>query len=78
MSQLLTPRMAEMCWVIELPTEMAQALGVAEGSLVELQVVDGRIETEILSPPSPAFVKRVQSILEKRKEAFEEMKRLGD
>lgn len=78
MTELLTPRKTELSWAVELPPEMAGALGVAQGSLIVLHAKDGRVETEILSPPSPEFAERVQYILEKHKETFEELKRLGD
>ncbi len=78
MSELLTPRKTELSWAVELPPEMAQALGVPDGSLIVLHAKDGSVETEILPPPSPELAERVQYILEKHKETFEELKRLGD
>ena len=78
MTELLTPPMTELSWAVELPPEMAEALGVACGSLVVLHARNGSIETEILPLPSPEFAGRVQYILEKNKETFEELKRLGD
>jgi len=57
---------------------MAEVLGVPEGSLIVLHAKGGSVETEILPPPSPEFAERVQYILEKNKETFEELKRLGD
>ncbi len=78
MSELLTPRKTELSWAVELPPEMAEVLGVPEGSLIVLHAKDGSVETEILPLPSPEFAERVQYILEKNKETFEELKRLGD
>ncbi len=78
MTELLTPRKTELSWAIELPPEMASALGVPEGSLIVLHVIEGRVETEIVPLPSPELAERFQEIYEKRKEAFAEMKRLGD
>ncbi|MCI0487319.1 MAG: hypothetical protein L0229_12055 [Blastocatellia bacterium] len=78
MSGLLTPQKTDRGWIVEVPPEMAETLGVAEGSLVALYAKEGTIEVEILPPPSPELKERVRQIHEKFKEAFEEMKRLGD
>lgn len=78
MSELLAPRKTELSWAVELPPEMTKALGVAEGSLVVLHANEGRIETEILPPPSPELKESVRQIYEENKELFEELKRLGD
>ena len=51
MSGILTPQKTDMGWVIEIPPEMAQALGVVEGSLAVLHVQVRAIEVEILPPP---------------------------
>jgi hypothetical protein len=78
MSSILTPQKTAMGWVIEIPKEMTRALGVAEGSLAVLHAKDGNIDIEILPPPSPELVESVRETYEEFKEAFEEMKRLGD
>ncbi|MDQ3585533.1 MAG: hypothetical protein M3407_07145 [Acidobacteriota bacterium] len=57
---------------------MAEAIGVAEDSLVVLYNKNGRIEAEILPPPSPELKESACRIYEKYKETFEELKRLGD
>jgi len=74
----LTPQKTGLGWVIEIPPEMTRALGVAEGSLAVLHAKTGTIEVEILPPPSPELVESVRETYEEFKEAFEEMKRLGD
>ena len=78
MSGALTPQKTDLGWVIEIPKEMAQAMGVAEGSLVVLYAKTGGLEVEILPPPSPELIESVRETYEEFKEAFEEMKRLGD
>ncbi|HKS43099.1 MAG TPA: hypothetical protein VJX74_20970 [Blastocatellia bacterium] len=78
MSGTLTPQKTDLGWVIEIPSEMAHTLGVAEGSLAVLHAKASGLEVEILSPPSPELENSVRRIYEKYKEAFEEMKRLGD
>jgi hypothetical protein len=78
MSITTTPQKTDLGWVIEVPYEMAQVLGVGEGSLAVLHAKDGSIEVEILPPPSPELEESARRIYEKYKDAFEEMKRLGD
>lgn len=74
----ITPRKTDLGWVIEIPTEIAQAMGVAEGSLAVLHVKEGNLDIEVLPPPSPELKAAVRRISDKHKETFEEMKRLGD
>ena len=74
----ITPRKTDLGWVIEIPTEIVKAMGVEEGSIAVLHVKDGNLGTEILPPPSPEFKSAAHRIHDKHKEAFEEMRRLGD
>jgi hypothetical protein len=78
MSSLLTPQKTDRGWVIEIPPEMTQALGVTEGSLAILHAKEGHIEVEVLPPPPPELEESVRQTCEEFKEAFEEMKRRGD
>lgn len=78
MSSVLIPKKTEQGWVIEMPPEMARAVGVAEGSLVVLHVHEGSIETEILPPLSLEMKDVAQYVIRKNKELFEELKKLGD
>lgn len=65
-------------WLIEMPSHVANAIGVEEGSRLILQVRDGNISVELLPPASPEIKERAQRIAEKFKDAFAEMKRVGD
>jgi hypothetical protein len=79
MSETIAPPKTTLNWAVEIPPEIAKVMGVAEGSVAMLRATDGKLEVEeILPPPSPELKERVQQIFEKYKEAFEEMKRLGD
>ncbi len=75
---MLTPHKTQQGWVVDVPPEMAQAMGVDEGSLVVLHTKEGTVEVEVLPPPPPDLKSSVRRIHGKYKEAFEEMKRLGD
>jgi len=78
MGSINTPTKTEQGWVVNIPSEIADSLGVAEGSIVVLHAKDGSLEVEILPPPAPELVKSSRRIFEKYKDAFAEMKRLGD
>lgn len=65
-------------WIIEMTPEMAQAAHVPEGSYIVFQLSEGKVLAEILPPASPEIERFVQKIGEKYKDAFAEMKRLGD
>ena len=65
-------------WILELPDEFAESIGVEKNSIGLLGYKDGKIEVEILPPPSPELEKSIDRIFDKYKDAFEEMKRLGD
>jgi hypothetical protein len=78
MSSILTPKKTDRGWVVEMPLEMTQELGVSEGSLAVLHPTEVGIEVEILPPVSREIKDAARRILDKHKDAFEEMKRLGD
>lgn len=74
----LAPQKTDLGWVIEVPTEIARSLEVPEGSLAVLSVTDGRLDVEILPTPTPELLQSVRETCEEFKDAFDEMKRLGD
>jgi len=74
----MTPQKTGMGWVIEVPAEIAEALQVAQGSFAVLSAKDGRLEAEIIPPPSPELIESVRETCEQFKDALDEMKRLGD
>jgi len=78
MSDLLTPEKTGRGWVMDIPPEMAAAMGVEEGSIIILYPHEGGMSYEILPPPSPELKASVRETYEQFKGAFEEMKRLGD
>ena len=74
----LAAQKTDIGWVIEVPAEIARVLGVAEGSFAVLTAKEGRLEVEVLPPPSPELIQSVHETCEEFKDAFDEMKRLGD
>lgn len=82
MSAVLTsstaPRKTDEGWIIDIPPDMADVMGIAHGSIGVLYPSQKGISIEILPPPSPKLVSSVLETCEEFHEAFEEMKRLGD
>ena len=79
MSELLTPtQVEENSWVIEMTPEIARQVKVEEGSYLVFHISEGKVSAEILPPASPEIDEFVRRISEKHREAFAEMKRLGD
>ena len=73
----ITIQKSERGWIIELPDDFATDIGAEKGSIAVLYGNNGKIETEIITP-SPELEKAVDRIYNKYKDAFAEMKRLGD
>ncbi len=78
MSGVLSPEKTGRGWIMDIPPEMANALGVEEGSVIVLYPREGSMSYEILPPLSPDMQASVLQTCEEFKEAFAEMKRLGD
>jgi hypothetical protein len=78
MSAILTPRKTTEGWVIDLPDEMAQAIGVATGSIVVLHASEEGLRTEILPPLTQEMQDISQHLLNKNRDLYTELKRLGD
>lgn len=74
----LTIQKSKQGWIIELPDDFAKEIGVEKGSIAVLYGGNGKLETEIIPPPSPELEKAVDRIYDKYKDAFAEMKRIGD
>jgi hypothetical protein len=65
-------------WLVEIPINVIQELGLDEGSRVALTIKDGEISGDVLPPLSPESKVISQKILEKRRAVYKELKRLGD
>ena len=78
MRDVLSPQKTGRGWIMDIPPEMAQALGVEAGSVIVLCPHEGGMSYEILPPPSPELKASVRETYEQFKDAFEEMKRIGD
>ena len=78
MSDQTTIQKSDKGWIIVLPDEFAETIGVEKKSIGLLEYKDGKIEVEVLPPPSAELEKSVDRIFNKYRKTFEEMKRLGD
>jgi hypothetical protein len=74
----ITIQKSDKGWIIELPDDFAQDIGVEKGSIAVLYGNNGKVATEIIPPPSKKLRDISKRISAKYKDAFEEMKRLGD
>ncbi len=74
----ITIQKSDKGWIIELPDDFTQDIGVEKGSIAVLYGSNGKVETEIIPPPSKKLRDISKRISAKYKDAFEEMKRLGD
>lgn len=75
---LLTPKKTDRGWIIELPIDMTQALGIEPGSFAVLYTKSGNVEVEVLPPISAELEASVIETCEEFNDVFEEMKRRGD
>lgn len=78
MANELTLTQTQQGWILRMPSEMASALGAAEGSLLMLYAKPEGISTEILPPISTELKASVRRIYEKYKDDFEELTQVGD
>jgi hypothetical protein len=78
MNRIVTPERTDIGWIIEIPVELTSAMGVAEGSIAVLHPAGNTISVEVLPPATVDLESSVSRIYDKYKDAFAEMKRLGD
>jgi hypothetical protein len=78
MSLVITPRKTDKGWVMDVPDEMAEMLGVTRGSIALFYANDGNLQAELLPPPSDELKDFFERTYEKHSDTFEELKRLGD
>lgn len=78
MSNQATFQKSEQGWIIEIPDEFAENIGIEKNSIGLLGYKDGKIVVEILPPPSEKIKDISNRLGEKYKDFFAEMKRIGD
>jgi hypothetical protein len=75
--ELKTVSVTKDTWVLEVPPEVCQKEGFADGTLISLTLKNDSISGVYLKP-SKEIDDFVNRIVEEESEYFEEMKRLGD
>ncbi len=65
-------------WLVEIPSNIIEELGLAQGSRIALTINNGEVSGDVLPPMSDKLKEISKIILEKRREVYEELKRLGD
>ena len=75
--ELKTVKIEKDTWILEVPAEVCEREGFAEGTMVSLTFKNGAIQSSYIRPSAETenFLDRV---VEEEKEYFEEIKRLGD
>jgi hypothetical protein len=63
---------------LELPVELCQREGFAEGALASLTFKDGAIQAQFIRPPGKELRDISAKLLKKNRRLYEELKRLGD
>lgn len=78
MAGMLTPKKADVGWILEIPQEMALMMKVDPKSIVVLYPKEGALEAEILAAPTAELKDDFDRIFDKYYETFEALKRIGD
>jgi hypothetical protein len=79
MGMVLAPEKNDVGWVIEIPSDVAFSLGVAEGSVALLYGKNGNVGVEIPPPPPwSELLDEARETHDELKETFAELKRRGD
>ena len=76
--ELKTVKLEKDTWILEVPPEICQREGFAEGTLVSLTFKNSGIQTSYIRPPSKELQDLADKVLKEDRELFEELKRLGD
>ena len=76
-SEFKTVTVQKDTWVLEVPSEVCQNEGFAEGTMISLTLKNDSISGMYLKP-SREIDDFVGKVIKEEREYFEEMKRLGD
>lgn len=65
-------------WILELPVEICEKEGFAEGTLVSLTIKNSGIQASFIRPPSKKLQEISKRLLKQNRKLYEELKRIGD
>lgn len=77
-NELKTVSVEKDTWILELPVEICQREGFAEGTLVSLTIKNSGIQASFIKPPSKKLQEISKRLLKENHELYEELKRIGD
>lgn len=77
-NELKTVSVEKDTWILELPAEICQKEGFAEGTLVSLTIKNSGIQASFINPPSKRLQVISKRLLKKNRKLYEELKRIGD
>ena len=76
--EMRTVHVVKNTWILEMPQEICQHEGFADGTLVSLTIKDHGIQAQFIRPPSKKLQEISRELIEKNKELYEELRRIGD
>lgn len=76
--ELKTVKLQKDTWILEVPTEICQKEGFAEGTLISLTIKNSGIQASFIKPPSKKLQEISKRLLKENHELYEELKRVGD
>ncbi len=65
-------------WILELPVEICEKEGFAEGTLISLTIKNSGIQASFIRPPSKKLQEISKRLLKQNRKLYEELKRIGD
>lgn len=65
-------------WIMQVPDEVCDREGLAQGTLVSMTIKDGGIQTKFISPPSEKLREISKRLLVKDRKLHERLKAIGD
>ncbi len=76
--EMRTVQIVKNTWILEMPHEICRHEGFADGTLVSLTIKDHGIQAQFIRAPSKKLQEISSELLEKNKELYKELERIGD
>ena len=76
--ELKTVSVEKDTWILELPSEICEKEGFAEGTLVSLTIKNSGIQANFIKPPTKKLQEISKRLLKENHKLYEELKRIGD
>lgn len=76
--ELKTVKLEKDTWILEVPAEVCEREGFADGTLVSLTIKNSGIQASFIKPPTQKLQQISKKLLKKNRELYGELKQLGD